>query len=279
MYKKFFQEYSFTDCRDLQGNSVKDFDLIWRFMGTDFHGPKEMPCIHEYASLSVGRLAKLKDSIKRNFNAKPSLRIFLNHAVQKQYAFCDHVPYCYRDMGVDEQFFSTGATKKIYDFVYVGNMGADRKFHRVLEFFSRHPGIKLLLIGVPGDSLYAAYKKFENLIFAGKISYQEVPILAGQAEYALNYIPDRYPYNIQTSTKLLEYVAMNLKVVTTSYFWVDDFEKNRAMAFYKISEDFHDLNLEDLKHFSFRNTNIDDLRWEHIFKSSGIRDALSALLK
>lgn len=279
VYQKFFKEYSFTDSQSVAEYSVRDFDLIWHFMGTDFNFFKEIPCVHEYASLSVGRVAKLKDFIKRNLNAKPSLRIFLNHAVQQRYSFCDAIPCCYRDMGVDVQFFCAGAAKKRYDFVYVGNMGADRKFHRVLEFFSKHPEATLLLVGVPEDSLYDTYKRFENLIFAGKVPYQEVPVLARQAEYALNYIPDTYPYNMQTSTKLLEYVAMDLKVVTTSYFWVNNFEQNRKMKFYKISEDFHDLDLEDLKRFSFCNTRVDDLRWENIFKASGIKEALYALLR
>ena len=70
---------------------------------------------------------------------------------------------------------------------------------------------------------------------------------------------------------------MGLKVLTTSYFWVNDFEKSRNMAFYKFSEDFHDLDLERLKSFSFRNTAVDDLRWENIFKSSGIESALRTL--
>ena len=277
MYKKFLKEYSFVDCQEAKGYSVEDFDLIWRFMGTDFQFSKKIPCVHEYASLSVGRAAKLKDLIKRSFNARPSLRIFLNQAIQKRYSFGDQVPYLYRDMGIDEHFFRMEATRKEYDFVYVGNMGADRKFYKALDFFSRHSMGRLLLIGTPEDSLYTEYKKFDNLVFAGKIPYQEVPALARQAEYALNYIPDRYPYNIQTSTKLLEYVAMGLKVVTTSYFWVNDFEQRRNMAFYKFSEDFHDLDLERLKSFSFRNTAVDDLRWENIFKSSGIESALRTL--
>lgn len=278
MYKKFFQEYSFTDCQDADAYSIKDFDLTWHFMGTDFRLSKDIPCVHEYASLSVGRAAKLKDMIKRHFNVQPSLRIFLNHAVQNQYSFRDRVPHCYRDMGIDENFFCVGTAKKAYDFVYVGNMGTGRSFHKVLEFFSKHPEIKLLLVGLPGNALYEEYKKYRNLIFAGTVPYQEVPALAGRAEYALNYIPDKYPYHVQTSTKLVEYVAMDLKVVTTSYYWVNHFEQSRKMTFYKISEDLHDLDMESLRRFPFTNTSVDDLRWENIFKNSGIKDALRILL-
>ena len=277
IYKRFFPQYMFVNCQDLQEYSLEDFDLLWRFMGMDLHGSSNIPIVHEYASLSVGHGARWKDWLKKHLNIRPSLRIFLNSAVHAKFGFRDGVPHCYRDMGVDAQFFCTEAIEKKYDFVYVGNMGAERKFSKVLDFFSRS-GKSLLLIGTPPNTLYQIYKKFKNLIFAGAIPYRDVPSLARQAEYAVNYIPDQYPYNLQTSTKLLEYVAMGLKIVTTDYSWVRMFEKNRKMHFYKFSEDFHDMNLRQLENFPFCNTSIEDLRWENIMEASGIGRVLDDLL-
>lgn len=105
IYKKFFSRYCFVNCQDLSSYSLSDFDLIWQFMGVDFHFRKSIPTIHEYASLSVGRGNRIKDIMKRWLNARPSMRIFLNPSIRDAYGFADGVPYCYRDMGVDPRFF------------------------------------------------------------------------------------------------------------------------------------------------------------------------------
>lgn len=278
IYKKFFFRYHFVNCQDLSSYSLSDFDLIWQFMGVDLHFRKSIPTIHEYASLSVGRGNRIKDLMKRWLNARPSMRIFLNSSIRDAYGFADGVPYCYRDMGVDRRFFEASDSEIMYDFVYVGAMNSSRNFHNVLDFFVRNPKHSILLIGKPSDDLYDAYKRYPNIIFAGTVSYQDVPRLAKQARYALNYIPNKYPYSLQTSTKLLEYVAMGMKVITTSYHWVNHFEAQRKMRFYKIREDFSGFDWDELNAFSFCNTGIEDLKWEHILRNSGLDDALMRLL-
>ena len=278
IYKKFFSRYCFVNCQELSSYSLSDFDLIWQFMGVDFHFRKSIPTIHEYASLSVGRGNRIKDFMKRWLNARPSMRIFLNPSIQDAYGFADDVPYCYRDMGVDHRFFEAPDPEIMYDFVYVGAMDAHRKFHHVLDFFARNPKHRILLIGKPSDDLYDAYKGYTNITFTGAVPYQDVSRLAKQAQYALNYIPDKFPYSLQTSTKLLEYVAMGMKVVTTSYHWVNHFEAQRKMRFYKIREDFSGFDWNELNAFSFCNTDIEDLKWEHIVRNSGLDDALMRLL-
>ena len=181
-------------------------------------------------------------------------------------------------MGVDRRFFEAPDPEIMYDFVYVGAMDSSRNFHNVQDFFVRNPKHSILLIGRATDELYDAYKRHPNIIFAGAVSYQDVPRLAKQARYALNYIPNKYPYSLQTSTKLLEYVAMGMKVVTTSYHWVNHFEAQRKMRFYKIREDFSGFDWNELDAFSFCNTGIEDLTWEHILRNSGLDDALMRLL-
>lgn len=278
IYKRTFSQYSFVNCQDLSSYSLTDFDLIWQFMGLDLHFRKAIPTIHEYASLSVGQGNHVKDLIKRWVNARPSMRVFLNESIRNAYAFRDSVPYCYRDMGVDPNFFQAVHTEIVYDFVYVGAMDSNRNFHNVLDFFSRNPSHSILLIGKPDSDLYDTYKRYKNITFTGLVSYQDVPTLVKQAQYALNYIPDKYPYSLQTSTKLLEYVALGMKVVTTSYQWVNQFEAQRRMCFYKIREDFSGFDWNELSTFPFNNTSIEDLRWEHVLKASGLDNALKHLL-
>lgn len=278
-YIKYFpknKNYCFYNSAELEEYQIKDFNLIWRFMGIDSLYTS-VPVIHEYASLSVGRFALLKDKIKKSFNIQPLMRIFLNQNVEKIYDFKDNVPYCYRDMGIDSIFFEQ-TSKKLYDFVYLGNMEQNRGIHLLLEkFVHDFSKYKILLIGKPGYELYEKYRKYNNIIFAGYLKYADVPALASQAEYGINYIPNKYPYHLQTSTKLLEYVAMNLKVITTDYAWASSFETKRNMRFLKVSEDLHDLNEARLKSCLFKNTDIHDLLWENILSKSQIEDKLNEI--
>ncbi|MPL68876.1 hypothetical protein SDC9_14609 [bioreactor metagenome] len=278
-YIKYFQRnknFYFYNSAELEEYKITDFDLIWRFMGTDFV-TTSVPVIHEYASLSVGRFTLLKDKIKKKFNIQPVMRVFLNEDIKRIYDFKDDIPYCYRDMGIDAIFFEQ-TSKKVYDFVYLGNMEQDRGIHLLLDkFIHDFSKYRILLIGKPGYELYEKYRKYNNIIFAGYVRYADVPALASQAEFGINYIPNKYPYYLQTSTKLLEYVAMNLKVITTDYAWVRSFENKRNMKFLRVSEDLHDLNEEHLKSFLFKNTDIHDLVWENILSKSKIEDRLNEI--
>lgn len=279
-YKKYLSndDYQFVDSRELDAIDFKEFDLIWKFMGTDFHKTINVPIIHEYASLSTGNFAKAKNRIKRVFNIRPELRIFLNENVKKEFNFNDNVPYVYRDMGVDDCFFIKNDNKN-YDFVYVGEMSVERGITNILEKFAKDLNTQsLLMIGEPEKLLYEKYKKFRNIIFTGRVNYKEVPQIASQAEYAINYIPDKYPYNLQTSTKLLEYVAMNLKIVTTNYKWVNEFEKEKGMKFYIVSDGLKELRIKNLLNYRFKNNNISDLNWKNIIKKSEIKIILDKLL-
>ena len=277
-YKRYLTDYNFYNCVEIKDYKLEDFDLIWRFMGMDVQ-QSTVPVIHEYASLSIGRCAKIKDYIKNRLNVIPNMRIFLNSEIAQKYNFRDNVNYCYRDMGIDEQFLGV-KNKKSFDFVYVGNMDNDRSIGRLLNKVAyEFKSSSILLIGQPTDDLYSKYKKFGNIKFTGKVLYCDVPQLASQAEYAINYIPNKYPYNLQTSTKLLEYVAMTLKVITTNYQWVSQFEQERNMRFFKVSEDLHELDMKKLQQFQFVNGNVDDLCWSNIIKKSGIEKALKSIVK
>lgn len=277
-YKKYITDYQIVDSRELDIIDFTEFDLIWKFMGTDIFRKLDIPVIHEYASLSTGKFPKLKNEIKRVFNIKPKVRIFLNKNVKNEFGFNDKIPYIYRDMGIDECFFIKNE-KKNYDFVYVGSMSNDRGIVNILEKFTQDlKNSSLLMIGEPDKSIYEAYKKYSNIVFTGKLKYQDVPKIASQAEYAINYIPDKYPYNLQTSTKLLEYIAMNLKVITTDYLWVNEFEKEREMKFYRVLNDLRELDEKNLRNFNFKNTNIKDRLWKNIIDKSKVKKQIDKII-
>src|SRR5699024_11808214 len=86
-YIKYLNQDSMFDCYDSAdlagGYSLDDFDVIWEFKGLGGIQSDNHIVVHEYASLSTGRFAKLKNLIKSVRNPKPDLRIFLNEDVRK----------------------------------------------------------------------------------------------------------------------------------------------------------------------------------------------------
>ena len=91
-----------------------------------------------------------------------------------------------------------------------------------------------------------------------------------KARYGLNIMPDVAPFNIQTATKVLEYSAVGLPIVTTDYKWINDFEENKKCRFFKLNNDLSNLSLEALEQFSFVTPDIKELSWDNIIRESKI---------
>ncbi|TFE04133.1 glycosyltransferase family 1 protein [Jeotgalibacillus salarius] len=259
----------------------READAIWSFPGIEYRNQLKIPRIHEYASLSTGYFPKVKNRLKKVVNTRPDLRIFLNELVEQAYQFSDHVPSIQRDMGVHTSFFNQQLTKKSYDFVYCGSISKSRGIHKVLNHFKTHQKKhSLLLIGAVEDDLYNRFKDESNITFTGKIPYSDVPSVAAQAIYGLNYMPDQYPFNIQTSTKLLEYIALDLHVITTRYQWAQQFQKKYHLPFTFVNENLSDLVIKEppLISANYDHSLKQCLTWDYVFLHSGLEEALSSLV-
>lgn len=257
-----------------------DFDVIWEFKGFAGANITEQLLVHEYASLSTGEFPKVKNLLKSKLNSKPDIRIFLNENVKDGFYFKDGIDFCFRDMGIDERFIKLKNVKKEYDFVYVGSISKAREIDKLLEKFTREKSGKLCLVGNPEDKIFNSYKNNKDIIFTGKIPYSQVPEIASKAVYGINYMPDKYPFNIQTSTKLLEYLALGLKVITTDYKWVRQFEKKYGCSFYRISNDIENLNLDQIKKHTFKSDfNPCMFLWKEIIDKSDITTKLMSLTR
>ncbi|EGR2427771.1 glycosyltransferase [Vibrio cholerae] len=179
--------------------------------------------IHEYQSLSTAPFPKVKDFLKVNINKNPKGRIFLNSVVKERLSFNDDIPYIYRDMGVDEAFYQSSSNNKEFDIVYSGSIrgrpGLIPQLYRLATL-----GFKLLIIGSVEVSIIKLFSKFgKNVIFTGRVSREQLPDLYKNCRAGLNFTPDIYPFNIQTSTKTLEYLASGLMVITNKYHWSESF--------------------------------------------------------
>lgn len=284
-YEKYFSAkgYRVVRVKNKKELVALNYDVEWHFMGAD-SVPRKAGVIkvHEFGSLSTAPFARVKDIFKKTVSQKPDIRIFLNENVKQVLAFKDHVPAVIRDMGVSAALLKTAAApvKKKFDFCYLGNMHPARKVENFLRFFKdrmRDSGI--VMIGQPTDYLLQQFGGCSNITFTGMLDYDKVGELMTLCEYAINYVPDIHPYNIQTSTKLLDYCACGLKIITNEYGWVKNFEKERNASFFFLRDDFENFFMERIRKHHFVTPNVDDCEWETLIERSGLPVLIAELLE
>ena len=200
-----------------------DADIVWWICGSvsahHSHRLRRSLQVHEYASASVGRWPALKDRLKRWNHPRPDHRIFLNAWVRERMGFEDGVPCSLRDMGVPASFLQATGTQPVdHDLVYLGEMSRLRGFLPTLSAISQ-AGLRLLLVGqVPAD-LEGFLRLTPGIHCTGRIDQAQVPAQLLRARAGLNLMPDRLPLAMQTSTKVLEYLAVGLPVLSNDYGW------------------------------------------------------------
>ncbi len=189
--------------------------------------------IHEYASASVPPHAWLKDFVKHWTQPKPDYRFFQNGWVRERLGFDDGVPHALRDMGVAQIFFDAAAPAlpdpsyadeapahippNEFDLVYLGEMNRLQPFLPLLQAI-HDAGRTLLLVGDIPETLRTQLPA--SVTCTGRVPHADVPRQLRRARLGLNLVSDLEPYNQQTSTKLLEYCAVGLPVVSNDYAWV-----------------------------------------------------------
>ncbi|MCR9421164.1 glycosyltransferase [Vibrio sp. RM-69-4] len=243
-YKNYFSSKGFI-CESGLSKKIKNNKniIVWYFMGFNLFRKKDEIIIHEYTSLSVGRFARLKNHMKKILNCKPDVRIFQNIDVEKEMRFNDDIPSLYRDMAVSEKFFFDKEVIKTYDFVYCGAIDKERRLDLILDKFLIDGDKTILVLGSIPDHYYDKYNQ-RNINLLGKVKYDDVPNYLKQARIGINIVEDKYPYNFQTSTKILEYLACGLGVYTTKNSWCDKYQKNNKVSFSYFNMDTFNTNVE-----------------------------------
>lgn len=176
--------------------------------------------VHEYASASVAPLAWLKDRIKQWQHPVPDFRVFQSDWVRQRMGFAeDGVPYALRDMGVPESFLTAQSLQAPeFDLVYLGEMRRLLHFVPLLQTLGQ-AGLSLLLVGDVPAALQAHLAALGHIQSTGRVPQDQVPAQLLRARAGLNLMPDVLPLSEQTSTKLLEYLALGLPVISNPYAW------------------------------------------------------------
>ena len=157
--------------------SEKEETILWCIMGFYPFKIKAKYVIHDYRSLSVGRLPKLKDRIKRLSNTKPDLRIFQNSLMEQVMGFNDEVPSTLLPMGVPDWIFDLTPDPELAKgtYCYIGEITQERGMDHVIEAFVKSMPLEqtLVLVGHPEKSIHEKFKDRKNIIFTGKVPQQE----------------------------------------------------------------------------------------------------------
>ena len=202
-----------------------DADIVWWLCGrvnaAQAHRLRHSVQVHEYASASVGRWPALKDRFKRWTQPQPQHRLFLNDWVRTRLGFDDGVPSGLRDMGVPAGFLQAQAqSAPEYDLVYLGEMGRLLACLPALQAIAQ-AGLSLLLVGDVPPALQALVRHFPKVHCSGRVPQSAVPAQLLRARAGLNLMPLRLPLTEQTSTKVLEYLAVGLPVLSQRYAWAE----------------------------------------------------------
>lgn len=260
-YRDFFRKKGLK-CEFVQKGAVDalNYDAVLLFHG--FHPfwrkyPKFI--IGEYHSLSTGKCSRLKDFVKRVINVRSHLYIFLSEDVRKKLWFSKKTHYAIRSMGFNKaEFTNYQNQEKVFDVVYCGSYrsGLWEELKKLADL-----GLMIALVGPTAPFTH------QNITSFGRKSPKEASGIIAQAQYGLNYTPDIFPFNIQDSTKVIEYCAANLGVITNRYKWVNKFENERGARFLSLS---NVKSIEDIKKFEFIVPDVSDLSWDVLIERSGV---------
>ncbi|WP_419569523.1 glycosyltransferase [Rheinheimera sp.] len=272
-YRKYFEGTYQIDVKT-NTSGIEHYDIVWFFMGFyQYKAPQGQFVVHEFASLSMAPVASLKDWIKRQFLPKPALRVFQNKLQYREIGFDDGVPVVFRNMGVPDALSKITRLEPEYDLIYVGSMHESRRIGPMLsKLLSLNKELKVVLLGVASEKLIEMFKAYPSIKFVGAVPYEQVPGWLAKARYALNSIPMTAGYEIQASTKMLEYAAAGLPVISMINQWTRDLQSKYRIECADIDKiDQWPPQFDVSSHLPKVN---DDFLWQNVIQNAGFEHYL-----
>ncbi|MEZ8819377.1 hypothetical protein AB4562_24345 [Vibrio sp. 10N.222.54.A1] len=254
---------------------AREFDLVIIYFGFipfwKFKGFKRSQLIGEYHSLSTGSYPILKNLLKRLFNVKCGRYIFLNESVRKGYFFTRATKKIYRPMGFDSQLANHyKKSHKKYHFVYCGSLNRTG----VIEYLKKIDSLGYSIIVIGNSEQDKRKLQSTRIVFKGRLDRDDCYFYMSQAVAGINYTPVSYPFYLQDSTKVKEYLGLGLMVLTNSYHWVDKFLLEVDSEFFYFDDLFEkgrissinvDTDLSELKNIN-SGSEISDHSWSEILR-------------
>ncbi|MFH4557757.1 hypothetical protein [Vibrio diabolicus] len=278
-YKKYFESKVGYQVREF--NTVEDADkntdiIIFHCGFFPFWKKVESPLLMEYHSLSTTRYPKIKNILKRILNKKGSGYIFLSNVVRKGFFFSKKTNYRIRGMGYDETVIHKNLFReKQFDFIYMGTTSRSGVKETIIKLASL--GFTVAIVGNSrGEEEFYKGDLSDKVTCFGKMKQDEALSIAATCRYGLNYTPDIYPLNIQDSTKVIEYCALGLNVVTNYYPWVKEFELKNGANFLDLEALLNNPRI--VENFAFCSGNISEYSWTNVLDSADIEGLIKKVL-
>lgn len=241
------------------------FDIVLLFNGFNpFWRRYPQTVIAEYQSLSTGQFRRLKDVTKRLLNKRGQIVIAQSDYVLRGMFFRMSERTVIRPMGYFPEAKQHEIVKR-YDIVY---SGSERPGLREFIVKFDRMGLKVLMLG------NFDHFCFTNVTTLPQAHPKEVPALLDQATCGLNFVPAQSPYIYQDSTKVIEYAARGLGIISNSYPWIDHFFKDRGGRYLNID---HATNLHVIRDFRYAQPRVSDLAWPTLLDNCGLVEALEKL--
>ncbi|MEO6388714.1 MAG: hypothetical protein ABIT16_03350 [Croceibacterium sp.] len=223
-FRSYFQKDYLTlenSPEEVRAASDLDRAICWHIMGFYPRKLGSAISIHDYRSLSVGRLRRTKDLLKRWLNADPDLRLFQNDAMRRALGFPHDGRTFYLPMGVPQLFIDQRMSTPIKstDFVYIGSLLPERRCELMLDSFVARFGNRrrIDLYGPPNPDLERRYRTSNTITFHGLIAQDRLPAILNAARVGVCYFPLHYPHLLQTPTKLMEYGALGMRILANEH--------------------------------------------------------------
>lgn len=272
-YKKYLENYGHTVQLDYELDPNNDLNIY--FMGSRPFWKKSRGRaveIHEYQSLSTAPYPMIKNFSKKLINKKPKGRIFLNKIIHDGFDFRDNIPFIYRDMGVDKSLFQESSQNILYDIVYCGSIsGRSGLIDIITGLASKY---KIAVVG----KVTATEKellKHRNITLLGLCDRDQIPEIFRNSAFGLNYTPDIYPYNVQTSTKTLEYLASGLGIISNKYLWSEKFFEDIGYEPIWLTSNTNDIILTE----NFNNSVcMENYSWDYLLEDCDFENFLRKIV-
>ncbi|MES1952421.1 hypothetical protein S4A8_16262 [Salinisphaera sp. S4-8] len=212
---------------------VQRFDVLIRFGGVlpPIQEYSDVAEIHEFHSASTGSFPTIKNLIKRVKSKRPAGRIFLNAFVEREFNFHDGVPHILRDMGASPRLLECRNCKlKKYDIVYAGSLSGRPGLWGVIDKLVKK-GYRIGLAGKLDHRRSRWVGDRPEISWVGRLDHRDVPEFLKLGKMGLNFIPDKYPYPYQTSTKVIEYLVAGLPIVSNRYPWIETHSRQHGYRY------------------------------------------------
>lgn len=267
-----------TDAKDTNAR------LYYRFGGLLRHKiKKEVPEIHEYHTLSTGKLPILKNMLKSVLSVSPVYYSFLNKNIENGYFFTNALPRFYRDMGADAALLDIrhNVAEKKYDICYFGSISNRSGVVDTLLKLGEQ-GYKVVIGGSALDSDIMKFQQYSNLTYVGLCDRSQVSDYYCQSKYGLNYIAEEYPLTKQTSTKVIEYLVAGLPIISNTYEWIDQHASQHGYGYINLA----DIQPGTLHSDSFNAANLvlpyekaTMFTWDALLAECGFKEIIAKLIR